>query len=62
MVAAFVPGMEGTRCSTIDTEGEGKEIRYAVWPDCEGCKWIEVYGLYLVNPEYLQQFKQRHSL
>lgn len=61
MVAKNVLRMEGVKCNS-DTVGEGKEIRFAVWPDCKGCKWIQVDGLYLVNPEYLQQFKQKHRL
>jgi len=39
---------------------QGLKIEYCIWEGCVEAKWMEVQGLYLVNPKFIKLFKQRH--
>lgn len=37
------------------------KIQYYIWDGCVEAKWIEVEGIFLVNPKFVKLFKQRHK-
>lgn len=37
------------------------EVNYYIWDGCTEVKWIEIEGVYLVNPKFIKLFKERHK-
>lgn len=37
------------------------EVNYYIWDGCTEAKWIEIEGVYLVNPKFIKLFKERHK-
>lgn len=37
------------------------QVNYCIWEGCIEAKWIEIEGVYLVNPNFINLFKERHK-
>jgi len=51
------------RCvDPINHEQNGElQVAYCIWDGCTEAKWIEIAGVYLVNPNFINVFKERHK-
>lgn len=45
----------------IEKKESALQVQYYIWDGCIEAKWIEIEGVYLVNPKFIKLFKERHK-
>lgn len=47
--------------TAIEQNAPRLKVKYCLWDGCVEAKWIEIEGVYLVNPKFINVFKERHK-
>ena len=51
---------QARRMDSMHSDSE-LQVNYFIWDGCTEAKWIEIEGVYLVNPKFIKLFKERHK-